>query len=374
MTDGGLRPVTGNVHLPVRSGPPDNLTDARSLTTRMRHELLVDASGLRFVFANWFNDLGRDSAGPNPITVGAEVVEADSVVTFDGAPTITLAPGEARISDPLDVDLRRGARFFSVTTVSAPPGGRIPLGPQTDALDGEGVGSGTPDGGRFRASTAHGYGPWQILAPAPSTDASPTLLVTGDSNAVGFGDRRGEACHFGWVRRAFRLPTVNLAVSGATARGTLGADSRRRRDELLRWTRPTLAVAALGTNDLQQGGPGLSEMQEILTAHWSELADRGMAVLACTLPPVTTSADGWHTVGGQSPTPGWEVREELNLWLRSRPGPLAGILDLAAALGTASSPHRWAPGLTADGLHPNPTGHAAAALVAAGGLPDPWPL
>lgn len=366
MTEGDLlQPAATNVHLPVRTGPPDNLTQAGVITTRMRHRLLQGASGLRLVYANWYNDGGRDRPGPDPITVGALLLAPGPVnLTFDSRPTATLAPGETRISDPVHLDLPSGSEgeFFSVTTVSAAPLGRIPTGPQTDALAGEGVAPGSPRPD-FPAGTAYGHAPWQILAPVPS-DASrrlPTVLVTGDSNAVGFGDSRGEARHFGWVRRAFDLPTLNLAVSGATAAGALTAESRRRRATLLRWVRPDVAVAALGTNDLQRGGPDLSAMQRVLTAHWRELADRGMTVFACTLPPVTTSTDGWRTSAGQAATPGWEVRERVNDWVRSRPGPLAGVLDLAAALRAPSSPHLWGPGLTDDGVHLSPAGHRLAA-------------
>ncbi|GAA4902317.1 SGNH/GDSL hydrolase family protein [Tessaracoccus lubricantis] len=346
-------------HLPVRVAAPDNLSPAGSISTRLRHVLQRGVSGVRLVYANWSNQGGRDVPGPDAITISARLEAASThVVTFGGSARVRLRPGETCISDRVEFSAGRGSSFHSVTSVVAEPGGLIPLGPQPNAVDGEVVESPT------QTDSGHGYGPWQILAEADTgAPMVPTLLVTGDSNAVGFGDTRGTACHYGWVRRALesRFPTVNLAVSGATARGALDSSSRIRRDALLRWVSPTWAIAALGTNDLQQGGPTLVEMQEVLQRHWSDLGGLGVQVVGCTIPPVTVSVDGWRTANGQQPTPGAAERDALNAWIRSRPAPLAATLDLAAALCDPASPQRWRPGLTDDGLHPNRRGHATVA-------------
>lgn len=360
---GRLAPVATNVHLPVRVSPPDNVSDAGSLITRMRHVLQRGASGIRLVYANWSNVDGRDVPGPDPITVSAKVVtDAEHDVVFSGSRHLRLEPGEAGISDPVDISGRAGLAFLTDTTVEPDPGGTVPLGSQTNADDGEGVAPGAS--AVVRPGTAHGYGPWQVLGDIGSAaGTAPTVLVTGDSNAVGFGDVRGSAYHLGWVQRALQpeFPTLNLAVSGATARGALSGPSRRRRRVLLQWARPRVAIAALGTNDLQQGGPGLVEMQDLLIEHWRDLAALGSRVLACTIPPVTTSGDGWRTLAGQTPTAGARVRAQVNDWLRSVPSPLAGVIDVAAALGAPASPSLWRPGFTRDGLHPNQTGHRVAA-------------
>lgn len=372
VDDGALLPVGTNVHLPVRVREPDNLTAAMTMTTTLRHQVQRRVTTVRVVYGNWYNHLGQDRPGPNVITVSAdiEIRGTRTAVTFAGDHWVRIEPGGAVISDPVPVNLPKAGHLTSRTTVSATAAGRIPLGPQTNADDGEAAVAGPPPPAASTApSTAYGYGPWQLLAaagaPTPGQGSPATVLVTGDSNAVGFGDRRGTACHLGWVRRALdgRVPVVNLAVSGATARGALTAASRRRREVLLQWVRPELAVAALGTNDLQGGGPELADMQAMLTAHWRELVDLGAEVVACTLPPVTFSRDGWRSVAGQTPDAGREVRARVNAWIRSVPAPLAGVVDLAGALAAPSEPDRWASGLTDDGLHPNAAGHAAAAAA-----------
>lgn len=355
-------PVTSHVHLPVRVAPPHNSSDAGAITTRLHHVLERDASGIRLVYANWSNDQGADLPGPDAIRVSATVAldgGAPLPVTFDGDAAALLLPGDARLSDPLPIAVRRGATLTSTTTAR---GRTVPLGPCTDATEGEGVAVGErePEPG-----TAYGYGPWQVLGDV--ADVAPLLLVTGDSNAVGFGDRRGTADHLGWVRRAFAgtVPLINLAVSGGTALGAQTDASKLRRGRLLQWAEPDVALAALGTNDLQRGGPTLAEMQRRLTAHWLDLAGAGRPVHACTIPPVTTSTDGWLTIPGQVPTPGSDVRAAVNAWLRTVPAPLAGVVDVARALCAPESEHVWGAGLTDDGVHPNAVGHAAAAGAAA---------
>lgn len=364
-----LRPVGTNVHLLVRVSEPDNLTDGRttSITTTLRHEVLEDSAGLRLLFTNRHNRLGHDEPGPDPVEVRAGLARPGGrpvPVRFDGAESVLLAPGAVVLSDPVDVVVTAGEVLASRTTATVQAGGRIPLGPEPDITAGErveAVGAGAPP--------RHGFGPWQILGESAAT--APVVLVAGDSNAVGFGDVRGSARHRGWVRRALepsRIPHVNLSVSGATALDAATPDGLARRLSLLRWTDPTLAVAALGTNDLQGGGPDLPEMQRRLTALWRLLGGPGRPVVACTLPPVTLSSDGWRTTSGQRPDAGLAVRERVNAWLRTLPEPLTGIIDLASAVGDDDG--RWLPGCTDDGVHLSGAGHAAAAVTAGRTLRD----
>lgn len=363
-----LLPVGTNVHVRARDHEPFHLSDGVSTvaTTVLTHTLRRDSRSLRLVFANRINDHGHDLPGPDPIEVRSAVVlpgAAPLALRFDGLHALSLAPGEVAISDPVDVDLPGGSAVATRTVVRVRPGERYPLGPETDASAGEGV-SRSDGPGPVPPSTAYGYGPWQILGDVATDE--PVVLVTGDSNAAGFGDVRGSAGHLGWVRRALDadLPYLNLAISGATALGTQAEEAVRARRALLRWVRPTLAVSALGTNDMRGGGPAMPEMRRRLLSHWQELADAGLPVVAATLPPVTTSTDGWASTAGQVPEPGHERRLELNAWIRSRPAPLAGVIDLAAAVTAAGASALWAPGTTDDGLHYGAAGHAAAAEAA----------
>lgn len=259
-------PVATNLHLPVRVRPPHHLSTVPVLTTRMRHRLQRDASGLRLVYGGWYDDLGEVRRAPTELRVSA-FLELDATseerigVTFNGRDHVRIRPGDAALSDPLPFDLASGHDFFSITTASAVDGTRLPLGPQTNALDGEGVTTGGPDL-PIAPNTTYGYGPHLILGTPQPDDAHPPVVIMGDSNAVGYGDIRGEACHLGWVRRAFdaATPVVNLAVSGITASGSRAPEARARQAALLRWVRPQRAISALGTNDLQQGGPDLTEI------------------------------------------------------------------------------------------------------------------
>ncbi|NEE04708.1 SGNH/GDSL hydrolase family protein [Phytoactinopolyspora halotolerans] len=381
---GPWEPLAGPVHLPVRVGPPNNLSDGHltGLTSVFRHVMWRDAAGFRLAFANWHNDGGREADPPNPITVSAAVRSergTEVSVRFAGATRIRIAPGGSVVSDAVPLALPRGALLVSRVSVTVGPGEVIPLGPQTDGAGGmEGVTfrAGVPLD-RVPANTAYGYAPWAVLGETGVGDgaggpaARAVGLIVGDSNGAGYGDVRGAACHRGWVSRAFdgRIGYLNISLSGATVQGTLSPEGMRRRLALAAYVRPSFVIAALGTNDLQGGGVSGAAMADRLVAHWRRLAARGQIVHACTIPPVTSSDDGWTSEEGQLPDAGWRERAEVNAWIRTVPEPLTGVIDVAAAVESGRRPAVWKRGYTADGVHMNATGHAAVAAVVAGWLP-----
>lgn len=363
---GGWLPLGSNTHLPVRVGPPFNAARAAGVTTRLHHPLTGAPRTLRLVFANWMNDGGRDAPGPTALTLGATVETAGDprAVRFAGLPEVTLMPGQALVSDPLDL----GAAADSITTttrVRPTSGGPVPLGPEADTTAGESVQALLPDG--TREALRHGFGPCQILG-VPTRDHHPEhVLVVGDSNAVGFGDRRGSAEHLGWARRLFdgRRLAVNASTSGATAAAALAEGPSLRRAQLTAATVPGLAVVALGTNDLQRGGD-LAAVQAALQSLWRVLSDEGWRIAAVTVPPVTESSDDWATGDSQAPTAGHRERVALNEWLRRCPDLVDEVWDLAEVVAAGST--RWRPGMTHDGVHLSPQGHAAVAHRFAGHL------
>ncbi len=332
------------------------------MTTRLRHELVGYPAVLRLSFANWYNDGGRDTPGPNAVTVSVSVEAAGQALrhlSFGGCPTVTLEPGATATSDAIEFG---GTITACTTTTRVAPcdGSQIPLGPEVDTSAGESVQhlgwEGAEDG-----PVRFGFGPTQILGiPATGVRLDPCVLVDGDSNAVGFGDRRGSAEHLGWARRLLdgRGPVVNVSTSGATAQGALAAHAVERRNQLLSAAIPGIAAVALGTNDLQRGG-SLKPVQAALSRYWRHLAGEGWRVVAVTIPPVTDSDDGWASPQGQTCAPGHRERRALNEWLRSRPAPVDAVWDLAEVV--EAEPQMWRPGMTLDGIHLSPLGHTAVA-------------
>ncbi|MHA4816164.1 SGNH/GDSL hydrolase family protein [Streptomyces aculeolatus] len=370
-----LRSVGRRLHGLVRVGDGRNISGDRDcgMSTLMTHTLRRDVDRVRLVFGNWYDDLGQERAGPNPIAVRAEIRLARGrhlPVTFGARPAAILAPGATVLSDPVDVALARSERFATCTAVTVGPGERYPLGSQTDPDLAEGSAPGDRTRGRaVEPRLGYGYAPWLILAEDP-TPSRAEIVVVGDSNAAGFGDRRGELEHHGWVRRALDedVDHISIAMSGATALRAASVHDMQLRLSLLRWSRPAFALTALGTNDLR-GGLASAGLRAALLSHWKVLIERGMSVFACTIPPSTNSADGWRTTTGQTAGPGTAARLAVNAWLRTVPAPLSGVVDLAGAVETGAL---WRPGMTDDGVHLSAAGHRAVAAVVTERLAGAW--
>ena len=134
-------------------------------------------------------------------------------------------------------------------------------------------------------------------------------------------------------------------------------------------------------------------MQADGIAFWGYLASTGKLVSQATFKPYTSSTDGWVTVENQTPGGVNPTRLAWNAWLRdgapliagaaaatgttdpaavrvgSAGHPLDAVLEVADALESSRDSGVWTPGYTSDGLHPNPTGHAAAAAGFLGQAP-----
>ncbi len=95
-----------------------------------------------------------------------------------------------------------------------------------------------------------------------------------------------------------------------------------------------------------------------------KLAARGLKVYACTIPPHgVTSSDNYSTLVGQTTAFYEPNRVLVNDWIRTRPVPLAGYLELADTVESSRNSGLWAVNATAnwltdDGTHPTALGHA----------------
>jgi lysophospholipase L1-like esterase len=74
----------------------------------------------------------------------------------------------------------------------------------------------------------------------------------------------------------------------------------------------------------------------------------------------TSSTDSFATPANQTPDPAWLTQSDfaaLNDWIRSDPAPLTGYIEIANVISNGSNSRIWKAGHTADGVHPNGTGH-----------------
>lgn len=320
----------------------------------------------------------------NPITVSASVERNSTVsaatpapvavrVTFNGSPSVVLAPGAWALSDPILVDDVYRGGFYVRTFTGVSEGGqtwpsnghtRGALYPGEMAWYGDRTGSAEITGGFAGTTLAHG--PAAILT--MPTDR-PVVTVVGDSITQGSND--GGAGEGYWTRygNAQRVRVNKAAANGESARWVL--DTTNNRDTLwLQVVGSDYVVCALGTNDSSQW-QNLTGMQEHFPRVWDRMnASAREGVYQTTLPPNTTSTDSWATTANQTVRNFEDVRTGFNAWLRSGapitgrgvagdPGhPLKGVLDVAPAVEDAG---KWRPGFTNDGVHPTSIGHEALA-------------
>lgn len=162
---------------------------------------------------------------------------------------------------------------------------------------------------------------------------------------------------------------VGVSRSSDTLAGWVSQDYQRL--QLIAASNCSTVIFALGVNDL---AAGLTTMQTNAATILNQVAalPNVKAVLAATLPPYTTSTDGFKTLGNQTQTGGTATLISFNQWLRTVPAPLTGVLDTGNAVMSSTDSGYWGfDGVTnclytCEGLHMVPNGaiKATTAVVA----------
>lgn len=395
------------VPVATRATPPmDNavgLSDGTIVggTAKYAHVAVRTCFGIQLAYSNFFSGASNtEQDGPNPITIRAAVEPFGNVimpVTFNGARSIVIEPGCTVLSDPVGVDIIKGATFWSRTHVSVTAGQKFPRSGIPVASSGEGHNYGTTLGADLTATgsasltgqnvNSHALGPSAILGKVIDP-GKPVIGLPGDSIMAGTGD----APYIGFAQRALggnysfqKVAYPGEAMSGwANVANNTGLTRFRRLGLLGR-----VAMTHILT-DYTVNSVAVTTLLADAVVMWLSFARFGVPVYQTTLTPQTTSTDAWATVANQSlfrAQADEDRRVAFNTWLRDgapvngvtpqAPGasgagivragsvghPLAGIVEVADLAESARNSGRWKAGYTADGTHPNPTG--AAALSAA---------
>lgn len=398
----GAVPVTQVANRCVFGGDKWTTAGILSRTDRHMHTARVAATGIRFAYTNSGSGPSGAAPGPNAFTLAAAIEKGGTVypLTFGGVARTTVDPGEVVVSDPCyAVSLSPGDDFYSRTYAEvASAGQKVPISMRETHIASRGdgstysttgadlttVGSATPP-----ASNARGIWP-QAIGGVPTAPGATAVAVLGSSTPEGQGDNTSDAAlPPGYVARACEaagVPYANFALSGDRFQYIRDATEQGRRfGDLLSWV--SHIVCDYGVNDLINLRT-LAQMQADGIAFWGYLAATGKLVSQATFKPYTSSTDGWVTVENQTPGGVNPTRLAWNAWLRdgapliagaaaatgttdpaavrvgSAGHPLDAVLEVADALESSRDSGVWTPGYTSDGLHPNPTGHAAAAAVA----------
>lgn len=379
-SNGGLSSLRAAVPVADRAFPSSSLASngggtlelsdgtTQGGTFRVRHTMLVTATGIRLVFSNFYNHNAVETDGPNDITVAAAVEAVGQIdpfpVTFNGQRQVTIKPGTSVVADPLGITFAKGTTFGTRTFVSVAGGLKFPRGgPQTVFANQEGhnypgtatTGADlTPFGSASvpSVSNARGFSPSAILG-TPVTQPAVVLGIIGDSIAAGTGDADPDN---GYIRRALgqNYSYEMVAYPGETISSFMQTQDALsiRRKNLFALFPVTHYIVEMGVNSLGSGS-----WQANLLTLWQRLAATGAKVYQTTITPVTTSTDSWATLANQTPTANEATRLAMNAYIRSLPAPLSGYFEIADLAESARDSGKWRVDLgtpTTDGTHPGP--------------------
>lgn len=369
---------------------------------RTRHAILAPTRRLRAVFALFHvSDEGMEVTTPIPagttLAVSFELSAAQGApgrtlarATFGGQAMLASPAGDLAETDPVDIATAFGGDIDRVgpgDVVWIKQEWRFPAGAATLPIsDSSGGSTGVTGEGCFYGGTGSVDVPGSLAAQGGSARLNRLLrpfLVLGEHREVavaGIGDSitfgkgaanpagdGSNATNGGWFAMAAYAagrPHSKLAKPGDRATFWTATSASRRIAAAA--TFHTHALIALGTNDLADND---DQSAALLAAHGAlrgrlKAANPGLILHAAQVPlRVSASTDGYTTLAGQRPTPGYSLtdseRGAANEGLRQAVGTdLDGVFDLNPAMAAAEQPDRWkvngtANWYTSDGTHPS---------------------
>lgn len=288
-------------------------------------------------------------------------------VTFGGGREVTLAAGEERYSDAVELPVAAGDDVL-VSTFTPDPSGPVTYhaaGMTTSYFSTDGVDHAGDLGASGLPNTT---GAWHYVTEVDTEPgAGPGAVATlGDSITDGINSTPGANRRWPDLLAArlraqhgelSRMGVVNAGISGNRVLldgSGERATARLDRDVLQRAGARTMIVLE-GINDIQQTPHQLDPAK--IEAGLKELADRahtaGLRVLGATLTPF----EGWSTYDANEEA----ARQGVNDWIRHS-GTFDGVIDFDAAVRDPADPHRMLPRYdSGDHLHPGDAGYQAMA-------------
>jgi lysophospholipase L1-like esterase len=349
---------------------PGNLPPVPLANSTLRQFVHVTIGGthLRIRFSNAY---GTDpvvlnsvhvalAAGTGSAANGVITTATDKALTFHGAPSITLPPGEALFSDPLDYNLPALTNLaitiylgnISATTINGHPGSRT-----TSYIQSGNVVSAA--GMPSASTTQH----WYIITGVDVlADASSHALVAfGDSITDGRGsDTDGNdrwpddlAARLNTNALTALVSVDNMGIGGGGVYGGLGPAGLNRFDrDVINQSGVRWLILFIGVNDIGGGTSAAS----LITAYQQFAAKahaHNILVYGATITPF--GGNGYYTTAHEA------ARETVNTWIRTNTL-YDGVIDFDAVVrDPVTLTNLLSAYDSGDHLHLNPTGYHAMA-------------
>jgi lysophospholipase L1-like esterase len=349
---------------------PRNLPPAPLANSTLRQFVHVTLGGkqLRVRFSNAYgtNSVTLNSAhvalaaGPGSAGDGNINTASDKALTFGGAPSATIPPGEAIVSDALPFALPALTNLavtiyfgdISATAINGHPGSRT----TSFIQPGNAVSAASLPGA---AKTAH----WYIITGVDvlADASSKAVVILGDSITDGRGSTTDGNDRWPDVlaqRLSTNGPTagvavINMGIGGNGVFGGLGPSTRARFDrDVLSQSGVRWLILFEGVNDIAGRAT-----EQSLTNAYAEFVDkahaRNLLAYGATITPF--GGNSYYTPAHEA------VRQSVNTWVRNA-GKFDAVIDLDATVrNPVTLTNLLAAYDSGDGLHLSPAGYRAMA-------------
>jgi lysophospholipase L1-like esterase len=346
--------------------------------------------------------------GTTPVTIGAARLAVavnvgpaidptrDAPLTFSGATSITLSPGQEVVSDPVNISYNFGEKLAVSMYVQGtfPPLTEHSSEFQINFQNASGGGNVTTD--TTGASMSAPMTDWLLLSEIDAYGSyQGSVAIFGSSSVDGHNSSFGDTNSYptanvsiptqdndrpsDWLARQMRAAGYRVGVSNAgllaSAAGGAGGGADgvdRMQHDVLQLPNIKAVVIYYGGIDLRADCLEADEVENALTNMVQQANAVGVRVILATIPPseyCTTTAGLIPTsdnpyLGDINPgpeNPGSTKRRAVNDWIRNTAVNLPGVVAIAdfdAALADSNHPDFMIPYLNSgDNFHPNGVGY-----------------
>jgi len=345
---------------------PGNLPPAPLANSTLRQFVHVTVGGthLRAQFSNAY---GTDpvtlnsvhvalAAGSGSAGTGNINPATDKILTFRGAPSAVIPPGEIVYSDPIDFNLPALTNLavtiyfgnISASTINGHPGSRT-----TSFIQSGNVVSAASL--PAAATTQH----WYIITGVDvlADSSSRTVVTFGDSITDGRGsDTDGNdrwpddlAARLQANGPTSSVAVDNMGIGGGGVYGGLGPAGLNRFDrDVLGQSGVRWLIIFIGVNDIG-GGTGSASLISAYTQFANKAHARGLLAYGATITPF--GGNSYYTAANEA------TRQAVNAWFRTN-NIYDGVIDFDAVVrDPVTLTNLLSSYNSGDGLHLNPTGY-----------------
>ncbi|MFT3868718.1 MAG: SGNH/GDSL hydrolase family protein [Nibricoccus sp.] len=360
--------VTAWTTAPLAETPGKDTPALKNATLRQVVRVTAAGRAIRIRIGNYFGKEPLELSGVRLNQMKSSAKAAAEIVYFGGAKAVSVAPGEAVVSDPVQLPVDAGTDLsvaFHIAglpaTLTAHPGARA----TSYVTPGNVLDETNPAAAPLTCTR------WYFLCGIDVCAASTTALaILGDSITDGYGCPPDS--HSRWVdglaRRlqansvTSRVAVLNLGIGGnRLLRDGLGpkAVARVERD-VFGQHGVTCLMIFIGINDIgtrvdarKKGAPYASADDIIggLKQIAEEARKRGLKVVGATITPYGGNTGYWSEDGEAD-------RQKVNAWIRDS-GSFDAVVDFDAVVRDPAQPDRLAAAFDCgDHLHPSLAGYA----------------